>query len=77
MVEAILEDKKEIYPCAIKLEGEYGYENIVSGVPIMLGKDGMEKVIELNLNDSQKDEFKKSISSVQELVDTLEDKFFK
>ncbi|MGA1931316.1 malate dehydrogenase [Arcobacter sp. YIC-464] len=77
MVEAILEDKKEIYPCAIKLEGEYGYENIVSGVPIMLGKDGMEKVIELNLNDSQKDEFEKSISSVQELVDTLEDKFFK
>ncbi len=77
MVEAILEDKKEVYPCAVRLEGEYGYKDIVSGVPVMLGKDGVEKIIELNLDDSQKDEFKKSISSVQELVDTLEDNFFK
>lgn len=76
MVEAILEDKKEIYPCAVKLEGEYGYENIVSGVPIMIGKNGVEKVIELHLTDSQKEEFSKSVASVQELVDTLEEKFF-
>ena len=77
MVEAILEDKKEVYPCAVRLEGEYGYEDIVSGVPVMLGKDGVEKVIELHLNDSQKEEFSKSIASVKELVDTLENKFFK
>lgn len=77
MVEAILEDKKEIYPCAIKLEGEYGHKNIISGVPVMLGKNGMEKIIELNLTNIQKEEFNKSISSVQELVDTLENKFFK
>jgi len=76
MVEAILNDKKEIYPCAIRLEGEYGYENIVSGVPVMLGKNGVEKVIELHLDDTQKEQFSKSIASVQELVDTLEDKFF-
>jgi malate dehydrogenase len=76
MIEAILEDKREVYPCAIMLEGEYGYENIVSGVPIMLGINGVEKVIELNLKDEQKEQFSKSISSVKELVDTLEDKFF-
>ncbi|MGM0518721.1 MAG: malate dehydrogenase [Campylobacterota bacterium] len=71
MVEAILEDKKEVYPCAVKLEGEYGYKDIVSGVPVMLGKDGVEKVIQLDLNKSQKEDFKKSIKSVEELIDVL------
>ncbi len=71
MVEAILNDKKEVYPCAVLLEGEYGYEDIVSGVPIMLGSSGVEKIIELNLTAEQKKLFKKSISSVKELVDTL------
>ena len=76
MIEAILEDKRKIYPCAIMLEGEYGYENIVSGVPVMLGVNGVEKVIELNLKEEQKEQFSKSVASVQELVDTLESKFF-
>jgi len=76
MIEAILEDKKKIYPCAVMLEGEYGYNNIVSGVPIMLGINGAEKIIELDLKDEQKIQFSKSVSSVQELVDTLEKKFF-
>ena len=76
MIEAILEDKKKVYPCAIMLEGEYGYKNIVSGVPVMLGSNGVEKVIELNLKEEQKTQFSKSIASVQELVDTLENKFF-
>ena len=71
MVEAILHDKKEVYPCAVLLEGEYGYKDIVSGVPIMLGKNGVEKIIELNLTEEQKGLFKKSVSSVKELVDTL------
>ncbi|MGE3592361.1 MAG: malate dehydrogenase, partial [Arcobacter sp.] len=75
MIEAILEDKKKIYPCAIMLEGEYGYENIVSGVPVMLGSNGVEKVIELNLKEEQKKQFAKSVSSVQELVDILKEKF--
>ncbi|MGB5917647.1 malate dehydrogenase [Arcobacter sp.] len=78
MVEAILHDKKEVYPCAVLLEGEYGYQDIVSGVPIMLGKNGVEKIIELNLTDEQKELFKKSVSSVKELVDTLnKNNFFK
>lgn len=76
MVEAILYDKKKIYPCAVMLEGEYGYNNVVSGVPVTLGHNGVEKVIELNLKEKQKEEFAKSVSSVQELVDILEKNFF-
>lgn len=76
MIEAILNNKREVYPCAVRLEGEYGYNNIVSGVPVMLGSNGIEKIIELNLKDEQKNQFSKSIASVQELVDTLENKFF-
>ena len=77
MVEAILHNKRKIYPCAVMLEGEYGYENIVGGVPVMLGSNGIEKVIELNLNDEQKELFANSVSSVQELIDTLNTKYFK
>ena len=73
MIEAILEDKKEIYPCAVMLEGEYGYKNIVSGVPIMIGANGVEKIIELNLKDEQKNQFAKSIASVQELINILKE----
>ena len=58
------------------LEGEYGYKNIVSGVPVMLGRNGLEKVIELKLTKEQESLFKNSTSSVQELVDTLNSKFF-
>ncbi len=76
MVEAILHNQKKIYPCAVLLQGEYGYKDIVGGVPVMLGSNGIEKVIELNLSKEQKAQFKKSVSSVQELVDTLESKFF-
>ena len=46
MVEAVLSDKKQIYPCAVMLDGEYGYTNTVSGVPVMIGANGAEKVIE-------------------------------
>ena len=74
MIEAILEDKKKVYPCAIMLEGEYGYNNIVSGVPVMLGSNGVEKVIELNLKEEQKNQFAKSIASVQELINILKEK---
>ena len=76
MVEAILNDKKEIYPCAVMLEGEYGYRDVVSGVPVMLGKNGVEKIIELHLNETQKTLFAKSVASVQQLIDTLKENDF-
>jgi len=78
MVEAILKDTKQIHPCAVYLEGEYGYSDVVCGVPVMLGANGAEKIIEVTLNDKEKDMFKNSINSVQELVDALnKNKFFK
>ena len=76
MVEAILHNKRKIYPCSVLLGGEYEYQNVVGGVPVMLGTNGVEKIIELNLNKEQKELFTNSVSSVQELIDTLEDKFF-
>lgn len=75
MVEAILTDSKETYPCAVMLNGEFGYENIVAGVPVVLGKDGFEKIVELELNEEQKAQFAKSISSIKELVDTIDKNF--
>lgn len=71
MVEAILKDTKQIHPCAVYLDGEYGFSDIVSGVPVMLGANGAEKIIEVTLDDSEKEMFKNSCSSVQGLIDTL------
>ena len=71
MVEAILKDTKQIHPCAVYLNGEYGYKDVVSGVPVMLGANGVEKIIEVTLNDKEKEMFKNSCASVQKLIDTL------
>ena len=77
MVEAILKDTKQIHPCAVYLDGEYGYSDVVSGVPVMLGANGAEKIIEVTLDDKEKEMFKSSCSSVQELIDSLnKHKFF-
>jgi len=78
MVDAILRDTKQIHPCAIMLDGEYGYSDVVSGVPIMIGANGAEKIIEVTLNEKEEAQFAKSVSSVQTLIDTLNaNKFFK
>jgi len=71
MVEAVLTDKKQIYPCAVMLDGEYGYKDVVSGVPVMIGANGAEKIIEANLNDDQDRKFAKSVGSVTELIEAL------
>lgn len=76
MVEAILNDTKQIFPCAALLEGEYGYDDVVCGVPVMLGANGMEKVIEVTLNQCEKKMFKKSVGSVEELIETLKSNNF-
>jgi malate dehydrogenase len=76
MVDAILRDTKQIYPCAVLLENEYGYSDVVSGVPIMLGACGCEKVIETSLTIREQKQFEKSINSVNSLINTLKDKDF-
>lgn len=76
MVEAILKDTNQIHSCAIMLQNDYGYSDIVSGVPVMIGAGGAEKVIEMALKPLQVKRFKNSVASVQEMVDTLEGQNF-
>jgi malate dehydrogenase len=65
MAEAIAYDKRKIIPVCAKLEGEYGVEGAFVGVPAILGKNGVEQVIELDLTDSEKEAFAKSIAAVR------------
>jgi malate dehydrogenase len=69
MAECYLKDLKKELPCAVFLNGEYGAEKIYAGVPVILGKNGVEKVIELDLSDDEKQNFSNSIKSVKELFD--------
>lgn len=71
MVEAILHDQKKILPCAAYLEGEYGISNLYVGVPIKLGRQGMEEIIQINLTTEEKGQLQKSAAAVQELVNVL------
>ena len=77
MVEAILRDSKQIFPCAALLQGEYGVDNVVNGVPVMLGRDGAEKIIEVTLDPCERELFRKSTEAVKVMIDLLEEKFFK
>jgi len=71
MAEAILKDKKKILPCAAYLEGEYGCNDLFIGVPVKLGKNGVEKIIEIQLTEDEKAALANTASAVQELKDTL------
>jgi malate dehydrogenase len=74
MVESILKDKKKVLPCAVHLEGEYGIHGLFVGVPVKLGKQGVEKIYEIKLDDSEKAALQKSADAVQELVTVLQEK---
>jgi len=71
MVESILKDKKRVLPCAVLLNGEYGYKDLFIGVPVVLGAKGAEKVIEMKLNDAEKALLENSAKAVRELVAAL------
>lgn len=71
MAEAILKDKKKVLPCAAYLQGEYGLNDLFIGVPVKLGKGGIEKIIEIELKDDEKAALDKSAEAVQELKDLL------
>ena len=71
MAEAILKDKKKILPCAAYLTGEYGINDLFIGVPVKLGKDGVEEVIEISLTDDEKTALNKSADAVTELTEVL------
>ena len=74
MTESILKDKKKVLPCAALLEGEYGIKGLFVGVPVKLGRKGIEHIYELKLNDAEKAMLAKSAGAVQELVDVLKPK---
>jgi malate dehydrogenase len=71
MVEAILKDKKKILPCAVYLEGEYGINGLFVGVPVKLGENGVEQIIQIELTAEEKAALDKSSASVRELVNVL------
>jgi malate dehydrogenase len=71
MAESILKDKKKILPCAAYLEGEYGFSDLFIGVPVKLGKGGVEDIIEIELTATEKAALKKSADAVQGLKDDL------
>ncbi len=71
MVEAIVKDKKRLIPCAAYCDKEYGVGGYYVGVPVILGKNGVEKIIELDLTGQEKADFQKSVDAVRELVKTM------
>ena len=72
MVEAIVRDQKRIYPVCAWLQGEYGLKDVYLGVPVVLGKNGIEKIIELQLNDEEKALLNDSAIAVKEVMDVLD-----
>jgi malate dehydrogenase len=72
MVEAIVLDQKRIFPCCVKLEGEYGLNNMFVGVPVKLGKNGVEQIIEVALNKEEQQLLVDSANSVKNVMDVLD-----
>lgn len=72
MAEAIVKDQRRVFPVCIKLEGEYGINNCYLGVPVVLGKNGVEKIIELDLNEEEKALLNTSRDHVKEVMEVLE-----
>jgi len=72
MAESYLKDLKKQLPCAVHLDGEYGVKNIYAGVPVIIGKGGVEKIVQLNLSEEEKSNFEKSVKAVKELFAAAE-----
>ena len=71
LVESILNDSKRIIPCSVYLDGEYGQSDLCIGVPCIIGKNGVEEILDLKLNDDEKLKFKNSADSVREMNKSL------
>jgi malate dehydrogenase len=71
MAEAYLKDKRRVLPCAVMLNGEYGYSDMYVGVPVVIGANGVEKIIEIELEPAEKAMFDKSCAAVKDLVEAF------
>jgi malate dehydrogenase len=71
LVQAIACDQKKMFPCSALLEGEYGLNDLCIGVPVILGKDGLEKIVEIELNDAEKAKMKESAEGVKKTNNLL------
>lgn len=71
MLEAMIRDKKRVLPACAYLQGEYGYNDVCAGVPILLGRSGVEKILELKLTEEEKGLFKKSVEELQEAINEI------
>jgi malate dehydrogenase len=71
MVESIVRDEKKLFTCCVKLESEYGQKDICLGVPVVIGKSGVEKIVAMDLNDDEKALFNKSAEAVRSMNDVL------
>ena len=69
MAESYINDLKKTLPCAAYLNGEYGVKNLYARVPVVIGKNGVEKVVEINLTDEEKEQFNLSIKALQDLYE--------
>ena len=72
MAEAYLKDRKRLLPCAAMLEGQYGVQGLYVGVPAVIGAGGVERVLEIALDEGEQAMFKRSVQAVQNLVATLD-----
>ena len=68
MAESYIKDLKKTLPCAAYLKGEYGVKNLYAGVPVVIGKNGVEKIVEIELSSEEKKQFNLSIKAVKELL---------
>src|SRR5829696_2966159 len=69
MAESYLKDKKRMIPCAVQLNGEYGVKGLYIGVPVVIGKEGVERIVEVEFNAEEKAMFDKSVAAVKSLID--------
>jgi malate dehydrogenase len=72
MVEAIVDNERRIFPVSARLDGEYGLKSMFMGVPVILGKNGIEEIIELKLNEREKKLVHESAKSVTEVMEALD-----
>ena len=73
LVESIVRDEKKVFPCCVALDGEYGQKDICLGVPVVIGKNGWEKIIDYKLNDEEQAAFNKSAEAVRSMNAVLHD----